>query len=115
MPPTLSRSPTARLRLDALPELVADDAVEEGNGLDHLAVAHVQEPGIRVTVGLTVARRPGGIEKDDDRVAIGIDIAERRLQADAHAGVERPDHLAHEGLLAGIGLRGYRMTDDGPA
>src|SRR5215510_1037958 len=106
---------TSSLRLDALPELVEDDAVEEGECVDHLAVAHVEEPGIRVPVRLTVARRPAGIEEDDDRVALGVEMADRRLQADAHAGVERPDHLAHEGLLAGIGLRGHRMTDDGPA
>jgi hypothetical protein len=54
---------TSRLRLDALPELVENDAVEEGECFDYLAVAHVEEPGIRVSVGLTVARRTVGIEK----------------------------------------------------
>ena len=103
----------SRLRRDALPELVENDTVEEGECFDDLAVAQIEEPGIRISVGFAVARRTAGIEENDDRVAFGVDIADCRLQANAHAGVERPYHLTYEGLFAGIGLRCRRMTDDG--
>src|SRR5687767_5539375 len=96
---------------DALPELVEHDAVEEGESFDDLVIAHVEQPDIRVVVGLTVPSRAARIEEDDDRVALGVDTADCRLQPDAYAGVEGPDHLAQERILAGIALRCRRVTD----
>jgi hypothetical protein len=56
---------TSPLRLDPLPELVENDAVEERERFDDLAVAQVKEPGVGVGVGLAIARRSanGGAKK----------------------------------------------------
>src|SRR5262249_20706737 len=62
-------------RFNAGPKVVELDAVVESMGLDHFAVAHVEEPGIGVGIGFVVARYALGVEKDDHRVAIGVDVA----------------------------------------
>ena len=53
---------------DVLPEVVERDAVKNRVGADDLAVAHVQEPGARIALGLAVLGRCGAVEVGDDGV-----------------------------------------------
>src|SRR5580698_11493663 len=111
IPATLIPSGLRRVRLYPLPEVVERDAVEEGRRLHYLAVLQTKEPGIGVGIGPAVASRAAGVEEDDDGVALGVDVADDRLQAPAHPGVERADDLAQKGLLARIGFGCRGMAD----
>ncbi len=61
-----------RRRSNPPPQVVEGDAVVEGMRHDDAAVAQLQEPGVGVDVGLAVASDPGGVEEDDDAVAVDV-------------------------------------------
>src|SRR5262245_32145931 len=101
------------LGIDAPPQIVERDAVEDGGGPGDPALVHLQEPGVGVRIGLAVAGGPTRVEEDHDRVALGMDLTDGRLQWVPHARGEGTDHLGHEGLAARIRLCGQRSTEDG--
>src|SRR5689334_11391107 len=62
--------------LDARPEIVEGDAVEERGAVDDLAVVELHDPGVAVLVGLTVVGDPAAVPDDDDGVAVRVHPAD---------------------------------------
>ena len=64
---------------------------------------------------VTLTRDATRVEQHDDRISVDIHAADLRLERLTHAGVERADHVAHEGFAVAIRAGGGRATYDRPA
>jgi hypothetical protein len=71
------------------------------NAADDLAVAHVQEPGARIALGLAVLGRCSAIEVGDDGVTVGVEVAHRLCEPAGESGVAH--RLGHTPTRPGIG------------